>query len=168
MFSVNEYVVYSTVGICRIVDFKKERFGSSAEKNYYILEPVHLKNSYIYVPADNKVATGKMQPVLTAEEVYTLLDSVSNEEIPWISNDTQRREKYYQIIKSGDRKEILKLIKTLYRQKQKRFASGRKFYAADQHILNTAERLIHNEFALALKIKPEDVMPFILNQLKAR
>ena len=109
-----------------------------------------------------------MQPVLTAEEVYTLLDSVSNEEIPWISNDTQRREKYYQIIKSGDRKEILKLIKTLYRQKQKRFASGRKFYAADQHILNTAERLIHNEFALVLQIRPEEVTPFILNQLKVR
>jgi len=65
-----------------------------------------------------------MQPVLTAEEVYTLLDSVSNEEIPWISNDTQRREKYYQIIKSGDRKEILKLIKTLYRQKQKGLQAG--------------------------------------------
>jgi len=168
MFSVNEYVIYGTVGICKIVDFKKERFGSSGERNYYILEPMDLKNSSIYVPADSKDTTRKMQPVLTVEEVYELIDSVSNEEIPWISNDTLRREKYNQIIKSGDRREILKLIKTLRRQKQKRLETGRKFYAADQHILNTAERLIHNEFALVLQIRPEEVTPFILNQLKVR
>ena len=65
MFDINEYVVYGTVGVCRVVDYRKESFGSIEEKEYYILEPVHAKNSSIYVPADNQGRHKKMQPVLT-------------------------------------------------------------------------------------------------------
>jgi CarD family transcriptional regulator len=168
MFDINEYVVYGTVGVCRVVDYRKESFGSIEEKEYYILEPVHVKNSSIYVPADNQDVIRKMQPVLTVEEVYELIDSITDEETTWISNDTQRREKFSQIIKSGNRKEILKLIKALYQHREERLESGRKLYAADENILNTAERLINNEFALVLNIEPEDVVPFIRNHLKAQ
>ena len=168
MFDINEYVVYVTVGVCRVVDYRKESFGSIEEKEYYILEPVHAKNSSIYVPADNQDVIRKMQPVLTVEEVYELIDSITDEETTWISNDTQRREKFSQIIKSGNRKEILKLIKALYQHREERLESGRKLYAADENILNTAERLINNEFALVLNIEPEDVVPFIRNHLKAQ
>ncbi|HOB36955.1 MAG TPA: CarD family transcriptional regulator [Candidatus Avimonas sp.] len=168
MFDINEYVVYGTVGVCRVVDYRKESFGSIEEKEYYILEPVHAKNSSIYVPADNQDVIRKMQPVLTVEEVYELIDSITDEETTWISNDTQRREKFSQIIKSGNRKEILKLIKALYQHREERLESGRKLYAADENILNTAERLINNEFALVLNIEPEDVVPFIRNHLKAQ
>jgi CarD family transcriptional regulator len=168
MFDINEYVVYGTVGVCRVVDYRKESFGSIEEKEYYILEPVHAKNSSIYVPADNQDVIRKMQPVLTVGEVYELIDSITDEETTWISNDTQRREKFSQIIKSGNRKEILKLIKALYQHREERLESGRKLYAADENILNTAERLINNEFALVLNIEPEDVVPFIRNHLKAQ
>lgn len=166
MFSINDYVIYGTTGICKIVDIRKKCFGMDTEKTYYILQPVYSNNSTIYVPIDNDSVTKKMQPILTTEEIYDLIKTMPDEKTFWIADDNLRKEKYIEILKTGDRKELIKLIKTLYAHKKERLESGRKFYAADENIMNSAEKILYEEFALVLSIKPEEVVPFITKQLQ--
>lgn len=36
---------------------------------------------------------------------------------------------------------------------------------SDEHFFKEAERILYEEFALVLKIRPEQVLPFILEQI---
>ena len=45
--------------------------------------------------------------------------------------------------------------------------SGRKFHAADEQLLERAQKLLHEEFAFVLHILPEEVPLFITRQLEA-
>ena len=77
-----------------------------------------------------------------------------------------RKEKYTKILKSGDNKQLVKLIRTLYLEKEKKKVEGKKLYVNDEKIMTNAEKLLHEEFALVLDIKVDEVLPFILGKLE--
>lgn len=56
------------------------------------------------------------------------------------------KEKYTKILKSGDNKQLVKLIRTLYLEK----VEVKKLYVNDEKIMTDAEKLLHEEFALVL------------------
>lgn len=72
------------------------------------------------------------------------------------------KEKYTKILKSGDNKQLVKLIRTLYLEK----VEVKKLYVNDEKIMTNAEKLLHEEFALVLDIKVDEVLPFILGKLE--
>ncbi|MGI6050677.1 MAG: CarD family transcriptional regulator, partial [Acetivibrionales bacterium] len=37
MFKVNDYVIYSTMGVCKIVDIRKEKDINQNEVDHYVL-----------------------------------------------------------------------------------------------------------------------------------
>ena len=76
-----------------------------------------------------------------------------------------RKETYNEILKKGNKKDIVKLIKTLYMEKLRKKEEGKKLNAGDEKIMNEAEKLLHEEFALILNIKVDEVLPFILGKL---
>lgn len=76
------------------------------------------------------------------------------------------KEKYTKILKSGDNKQLVKLIRTLYLEKEKKKVEGKKLYVNDEKIMTNAEKLLHEEFALVLDIKVDEVLPFILGKLE--
>ena len=88
-----------------------------------------------------------------------------NESI-WIEDINLRKEKYTKILKSGDNKQLVKLIRTLYLEKEKKKVEGKKLYVNDEKIMTNAEKLLHEEFALVLDIKVDEVLPFILGKLE--
>ena len=92
---------------------------------------------------------------------------MQNESLDWIEDDAERKEQYGAILHSGDRKALALLIRTLYLHRQALKASGRKFHAADEQILERAQKLLHEEFAYVLNIQPEEVPLFITRQLEA-
>lgn len=76
-----------------------------------------------------------------------------------------RKEKYREILKNGDRQELIQLIRTLYLHQQELKKAGKKFHATDEKILNEAEKILHHEFAYVLDIKLEEVVPFISKEI---
>ena len=50
--------------------------------------------------------------------------------------------------------------------KQKQEKAGKKFHVQDQHFLQTAEKMLYDEFCHTLNLKPEQILPFILETLK--
>lgn len=164
MFSKNDYIVYGTTGVCKIIDVIKKKFGSNKEREYYVLKPTYESNSTIYAPVDSEAIS--IRKIMTVKEVYDLISTMPDNETIWIDDFNLRKEKYIEILKKGDKKELVKLIKTLYIQKEEKKEDGKKLYVSDEKIMTDAQRLLHEEFALVLNIKVEEVLPFILGELE--
>ena len=106
-----------------------------------------------------------MRKILSIGEIHQLIEAMPDAQTKWIENEQLRKEKYGEIIRRGDHKELVQLIKTLYYKKQEKKQEGKKFHVADEKAMKEAERILHGEFAYVLKIKPDDVVPFIMGQI---
>ncbi len=167
MFEAGDTVIYGSQGVCKITGTEQKRIGGKYV-NYLVLHPVYDENSTIFVPADNESLIGKMKPVLSEEEVYDMINSISEEEIIEAGDDNERREQYQKIITEGDRYMLFRLIKTLYLKRISQEKKGKKLHQSDEAILKQAEKLLHNEFALVLDIKPDEVFPLIMNSIEKK
>lgn len=167
MFTKNETINYGSNGVCEIVDITvKELNGKDIE--YYVLKPVYDTNATIYVPTKSEKLIAKMRRVLTCDELMELMHTLPDEENTWIDDDRARQDSYRKIISSGDRRDMIGLIKSIYTHKQKQVANGKKLRAIDEKAMKDAEKLVYNEFALVLDIKPDEVLDFITNQLETQ
>lgn len=164
MYQVGSTVIYKNDGVCKITEIIVRTFREK-EIEYYVLNPVHNHNAEILVPKNNSDLVGKMRKVLTKDEIIQIIEAMPNEEEIWISNETDRKEKYREILTSGDRSELVRLIKTLYIHKQNQKQCGRKLHLADEKNLRDAEKMLYDEFAYVLEIEPEDVLGYITAKL---
>lgn len=161
--NVNDMVMYGTQGICRIVEISEQQLFGGVDE-YYVLKPVYDEKSTVFIPIQNESLTSKMRKILSQDEIYSLIKEVPEEEsITWIENETQRREKYKDILSEGDRSDLVRLIKTLYTRKQSQLSKGKKLHISDERFMVDAEKMISEEFSHVLKIKKEEVLPFIFD-----
>ena len=167
MFQVNDHVVYGNQGICTVTDIcRREICGENMF--YYVLQPVFDNKSTILVPCKNAQLTGKMRRALSLDEVNLLIEEICSSELSWVTDDAERKIEYENVIRKGNRKEIALLIKTLYRHKLQQRERGKKLHAADEKLLNTAQKLLHEELAFVLGISPGAVPEFIQNKIKEK
>lgn len=164
MFKINQTILYGSHGICKIGDITEQIFRNESKK-YYILHPVNNPTSTIYVPVDNKSLTDKMRTLLSESEIYELIKSMPDADSEWIENKNERAEHFRSVLQTADRREIIKLIKTIYIHREQLHSIGKKLNSSDEQFFKEAEKVIYDEFALVLNIKREQVLPFIMNQL---
>ena len=164
MYQIGNTVIYKNDGVCKITEIIVRTFREK-EIEYYVLNPVHNQNAEILVPKNNPDLVGKMRKVLTKEEIIQIIEAMPDEEEIWILNETDRKEKYREILNSGDRTELVRLIKTLYVHKQNQKQCGRKLHLADEKFLRDAEKMLYDEFAYVLEIAPEEVLEYIKAKL---
>lgn len=160
MFSSGDTVVYATYGVCIIKSIEKRDF-SGEDVEYYVLQPVSDPKNTFYVPTANDQLRDKMRRVMSKEETQDLICSMSREELIWIEDEQERKAEYRRILDGGDRRELVRLIKTLYLRKQELLESHKKLHSADERALNDAENMLYDEFAYSLGIPREKVIPYI-------
>ncbi len=166
MLKLNEKVMYGTTGVCVVDSVEDKRIGKEIKK-YYVLKPVSQTSSTVYIPLDSEKLLSKVRCILSVEEIKSILSSLSDEPDIWTDNDNERREKFSEIISSGDRKACLILVRTLHNRQNFLSGTGKRLHIADERALKEAERLIHDEFSVSLSIKPEEVKAFIQSQLNS-
>lgn len=163
MFNVNDYVVYGLTGVCQITDIRKDEFTGDNETEYYVLTPADDNNITIMVPVDNKNIV--MRAISTKDDVLSLIAAMPEMEAAWIDDDRQRNADFKAALKSGKSQEWARIVKTLNIEKEKRVAIGKKLTKTDEEILNTAERKLNQEIALALDISTDEVEAYILEHV---
>ncbi len=164
MHNINDMVIYGTEGICRITDITvRDMHGGDVE--YYVLKPVGESNSTIFVPTGSEVLTSKMRRILSAEEIYELIRTVTGERMEWIENENVRKERCKEILAEGDRRELMKMLRAIYLHGEERKSMGKKLHQCDERFMKDAEKLLYEEFAHVLNIKKEEVVPFIMEQI---
>ncbi|WP_289292985.1 CarD family transcriptional regulator [Romboutsia ilealis] len=159
MFKVNDYIMYGLTGVCQVVDITKESFIDNLQKEYYVLKYIYDNDTIIKIPTDNEKIS--MRKLLSKEDIATLINSMPNSETIWIDNDRKRNEEFKSILKTGDIENLVKLIRSIYLDKEYKQSIGKKLYKVDDEIMQTAERLLNEEFATILNISPDEVSTYI-------
>lgn len=165
MYQVSDTVLYGTDGVCKIVEIVTKHFTQDATGLYYVLKPVYHESATIFIPVGNQTLTDKMRPVLTRDEVLQIIHSMPELDALWIADDAKRQKTYEKILRSGDRMQIIRMIKALYSHEKYQQEHGRKFHTADQKIMKEAESMLYEEFAYVLDIQQEKVLPFIIDHI---
>lgn len=165
MYTQNDIVLYGSQGVCKIEEIRRINLQGTTNE-YYILKPMDKNRSTIYVPVQNENLVKKMRPVLTPEEIYSLIHTIPDEDILWIENENQRKETYKKVLAGCDPHALIQMIKALQLHQKKQQEKGRRLHTADQHFFKAAEKLLHEEFAWVLHLEPEQVLPFIQKELQ--
>jgi CarD family transcriptional regulator len=162
MIRENDVVLYGFDGICHVTGVTT-KIVAGLPVEFYVLRPISMEKTTIFVPTANAALVSRMRRLLSLDEVMDLIRSIPDEETIWIEDDLKRRAAYGRIIASGDRQEIVKLIKTLYQRDQELKLGKRKMHSADEKLMKEAEKQLYDEFAHVLKIEPGQVLPFIFD-----
>ncbi|MGI6105398.1 MAG: CarD family transcriptional regulator [Raoultibacter sp.] len=160
MFEVGCTVLYGNEGVCTVKDITSKEMGGSLRK-YYVLEPVYQRKTTVFVPVDNERLASKMRNIVTSDEISSILAAVPTKTIPWIADHATRKEVYKEAITRGDCCELLRMCLTLHKRKDELAEQRRKLSVADGNFLKSAEKMVFDEFASALHIPPEQVLPII-------
>lgn len=164
MFDIDEVIMYGHYGLCRVINRQTMKFGDADPTLYYVLHPINDKKTTFYAPVNSDKIS--MRKLLSAEEIHALIHEMPEETYDWVKNDQQRREAFGQVMKSGDHRELVKIIKALYQKKEEKNLVGKKLQAFDEKTMKEAEKLLYEEFAFVLKIPQDDVVPYIVEQLQ--
>lgn len=168
MFKVNDVIIYGTQGVCRIVDIE-EKAVSGVKKNFFVLKPINDNGSTIFAPTDNEHVLKKMRALLSKTEINSLIDSMPNEDVVWVKNDTDRKEHYRKILASGNHVELIRMIKAIYVHKKEREAEGKRLHMIDEHFFKDAEQILYNEFQYVLKLSGKDeLMNYIFSRIETQ
>ena len=165
MFQLGDQVIYGIHGLCRISELETRKIDRKLIE-YYVLEPVEQPGTRYYIPTQNQAAVAKLQRVLTREELDELLKTVRNSGNVWIEDENQRKQRYRELINSGDRATLIGMIRALLIHKQTQEDAGKKFHLCDENFLRDAQKLLSTEFSAVLSIPPEEVGAYIENALK--
>lgn len=98
---------------------------------------------------------------MSKEEIHVLVNTMNNEEPVWIADEKERREKFREIIASGEHSALIQMIKAIWIQKQKREAEGKKLHMSDERFFKDAEQLLYDEFQYVLEINKEQLISYI-------
>lgn len=160
---INDYVIYSTHGVCKIEDLRFIKFDScTSGHDYYILKPIARNTSSLFVPADNPALVARMRPVLSKEEIDHIILSVKDQNLLWIDDPKQRSARFQEILRIRDERELLLMISCLY---LKSIGTEKGLSNTDAQVLKKAESIIDQEFAFSLKISTSSIKHYLREKL---
>lgn len=164
MFQVGETVTYGTSGACRITALENKRYG---DKNVdcFVLKPVYDESLTITVPTGNPLLMAKMHEVMTKDEAMDLIHEMNGESADYEPDMNARKLIYSDALRSGDRRSLVRMIKSIYHFKRERLANGKRLSSFDENAMREAENMLYTEFALALDMQPGEVLPFIRQEI---
>ena len=164
MFSIGQNVICGNKGVCTIEDIATLNIsGVDKEKMYYILKPLYMAASRVYVPVDSALTS--VRTILTREEAEELIRSIPDIPVIEIKNERLLEQDYKSCMKSNNCTDWVKLIKTIYERKQKRLQVGRKETAIDSKYFKMAEEILYGELSVVLDIERDRVSQYIEAQL---
>ena len=165
MYQAGDWVVYGVHGVCRVIGTEKQLVNRK-RMLFLVLEPLSQSESRFYLPADNPTALAKLKAVLTRNELAELIDSDEVRLDAWIQEENRRKQYYRELISSGDRVALMRMITSLYRYRAEQLAAGRKIHQSDDNFLRDAERLLASEIALVMEMSPDDARNYLRDHLQ--
>jgi CarD family transcriptional regulator len=166
VFKKGEYVVSGNKGVCVVENITTLSIsGVDKEREYYILKPIYVAGSTVYVPVDT--ADSSMRRVLSREEADRLIQAIPDIPLISIANDKFLEQEYQGCMKTNDCADWVRVIKTIYLRKQKRLQAGRKVTAVDEKYSRLAEDNLYGELAVALEIPKTEVKNYIAREMSS-
>ncbi len=163
MFEVNEYVFYTSEGICQIEDIVSSPFSDvKNDVKYYVLHSTHGGSSTAYVPLEG--AASLLRKVMSKNDIDALISKI--EDLPFFeeSNLKLLKEKYSIAIRSGDPEAWVRVIKTVHDRTVNGREGGKKVSDAERSYSDNAKRFLYKEISIVLNIPENEVEKYILSK----
>lgn len=154
MFHCGDYVAYGSAGVCKIIAIGKINFADNPKRVYYTLCPPYIiRDTKIYVPVD---ACNSMRMAITEEEALSCLNELAQVEVQAMCNvkNNLLETHYHKMLATHDLTEYLRLYKELYQREKICEKAGKKPGQVDVRYQDKVEKLLSEEFAIALHITP--------------
>jgi CarD family transcriptional regulator len=164
MFQIGDVVVYTTYGICRVENIIEMNFNGNLTK-YYVLVPLSEAKTELTIPVENPITMSRLHGLLKENEINEIIDEIPYLETFWINNDNERKKAFNDIIKKGNRKDTLQMLKSVKKHQLSLKDKVRKLHACDEQVMHDAEKLIVDEFSYVLKKEKIDVYNIVNENL---
>ncbi len=163
MYKINDIVVYENGGICEVADIGIPEFMNT-EEEYYKLKAVGPKDNTIYVKVKNERT---MRYTISRDEAENYIHQVEDIDAIYNENSKAREKEFCDIIKERDWISCLKMYKGLMMAKSKRLSQGKQLNANDDRYFNRIDKIICDEFAVAMKLTATQVRELLCNACTA-
>lgn len=165
MFEVKDRIVYGTHGVCEVMAVGRLLMSvADHRRKYYTLRPLYQPDSVIYVPVDSRKV--QMRPVLTEEEAERFLQEIPTIDTIWVVNEKEREFRYKEAMLSGDCRNLVRVIKTIYLRRLSREKEGKKIAAVDERYFRQARDLLYGELSCVLSLDREEVESHIRERIE--
>lgn len=160
MYKPGDRIIYGSHGVCEILEIELKRID---RKNieYYILAPIGNQGGRFFIPTQNPQALSKLSPLPKIEQLKEFLLLESDGIDVWIEDENTRKQKYKEVIASGDFTNLIRWVRSLHIHKRMLFDCGKKFHQADENFLRDAEKILTTVFAVVLEITEDAVTPYV-------
>lgn len=160
MFTIGDHVVCGNNGICSVQDITTLNIsGVDKSRKYYLLKPVFLSASTVYIPVDT--ADQVMRKAVSKEEAISFIHSIPSIPLIPLDNEKTIEKTYKEYMHQNSCEAWLMLIKTIYLRKEKRILKGCKITAVDSRYFKQAEDFLYGELSVALDLPRGEVKDFI-------
>ena len=164
MFRKGEYIIYGTKGVCEVLDIDRLDLEEiDSDRLYYTLRPLNARESRVFTPVDNDKIV--MRPLISRKEAEDLISEMPEIEELSVPSEKLREQTYKDCLRTGNCREYIRIIKTLYKRKMARLAIGKKITTTDERYLKQAEDALYSEFAVLFRVKREEVPQVIDERL---
>ncbi|MFA1822003.1 CarD family transcriptional regulator [Virgibacillus oceani] len=163
MFNIGDLIIYTTHGLCEIVDICDKNIGN-VTRTYYVMHPMEDPKLTISIPKD--IGEKNMQPVMEKREAKMILQSFQNIGIPWIEDARERNKKYSNLVKTGERKDISRIANTLMRKKSELRKNKQKMSEQDRKLLESIQHILFQEMAVSMDTSMEEISEEVDSMIK--
>ena len=158
MFKIGEYLVYRK-DVCKVKDIIEKD-----NNKYYQLVPIDDESLKIELPVEDK--DNALRRLITKQEIDNLMDKMPSIEVI-DCNDRMIELEYRNLLSTGNKEDIIKVIKTAYLRIKARLESKKKISDKDINYLEKAEKLLYNELAVVLNLSFDATKEYIINKVEA-
>ncbi len=160
MFSVGQNVLYGTNGVCVVEDITEKKVGKISME-YYVLKPLGINSSTLFVPTHNEQLVKKIREVLDKD---TLNEVISNLPEPgeWNDNKQERSDEFKVIVSGGDFVELIRLIRLINSHSNELSQAGRHLHMSDERFLKEAEKMVSEEISISLGVDKQTAIDLVL------
>lgn len=164
MFSQDDILLYGAHGPCRYLGLEERRVNGKRQA-FYVLEPLARAETRFLIPTENPAAVGKIRRLPSRPEVERMLASERARAYSWEADENKRKNLYRALLSGTDRAGLVSMICSVECYRLFLREQGRKLHQCDENFLRDAQRLIAQELAMALDLPPDQVGPWVREQM---
>ena len=154
MLGVGDYVVYKR-DVCKIKNLKAKN-----GINYFELVPIDDNSLKIEIPTTNEL----IKALMTKEEITSLINKIPSIGIVEC-NDKMIEFEYKNLISTGNKEDLIKIIKTTYLRNKQRLENKKKISDKDKTYFEKAERILYNEISVVLGLSFDETKTYIIDKV---
>lgn len=142
-YCIGDQLVHPGHGGCAVVATKRMQM-SGKDQEYYVLQPFVDKGMSVYVPVD-KVDANRIRALMPRSSVQEILDSLHEQDEPWISDQKKRQLAYGTVFQEEDLVKQAGVLKMLIDQDKIKTLTGTTL-----DFLRHAKQILLSEFAMSM------------------